>query len=248
MSKEKKPIENGIYFQDDGEHSTHFIAYKDGKILDPYNFYQFPNTHGFCQFFAFFLYINDTEEFRQVNFNGKFVKTQYNAYVNNSYECFHKILNLLKKKKYEIVYNAFDNDFQRTNREKFGIRRGTRFNQFLEDAEKIPFEQFFYEIGENYKMYSEGIENKKQREEFEKKDEQFRKQKDQDSNMDQEKYRPDESLCVQPTEGETQFEAFQAIIANSFRGGRNSVYSKLLKVHNIKLIEKDIHELVRNSK
>ena len=62
--------------------------------------------------------------------------------------------------------------------------------------------------------------------------------------VDIEKFEADESLCVMPTEGETQFEAFQSIIANSFRGGRNSVYSKLLAMHNIKLIEDDIYNLV----
>ena len=81
------------------DNATHFIAYKNGKIMNPYDYYQFPQTHGFCQFFAFFLYTGDTAEFKTVSFDGTFKGVQFKNYVNNSYDCFHKILKLLKKKK-----------------------------------------------------------------------------------------------------------------------------------------------------
>ena len=63
-TKRQDDIANGIYFDAMNDNTTHFIAYKNGKVLDPYNYYQFPKTHGFCQFFAFFLYTGDTNEFQ----------------------------------------------------------------------------------------------------------------------------------------------------------------------------------------
>ena len=249
MSKKQQTQQNkiadGIYFHEMNDNATHFIAYKNGKILNPYDYYQFPQTHGFCQFFAFFLYTGDTAEFKTVSFDGTFKGVQFKNYVNNSYHCFHKILKLLKKKKYENVYTAFENDFNNsssTPRKKYGIKRGTTFQQFLQDAEKIPYEQFYYEMGENYDSYGEDLGEG--HDQFERKGNEFFEQQKKKKAVDIEKFEADESLCVMPTEGETQFEAFQSIIANSFRGGRNSVYSKLLAMHNIKLIEDDIYNLV----
>lgn len=249
MSKKQQSnkIANGIYFHEINDNATHFIAYKNGKILNPYDYYQFPQTHGFCQFFAFFLYTGDTNEFKRVNFEGEFKDFQFKNYVNNSYHCFQKILKLLKKKKYETVYNAFKNDFNNsssTPRKKYGIKRGTTFEEFLGDAEKIPYEQFYCEMGEIYDSYGEDLFKEGKHQQFEKLGNEFFNQQEKKKIVDIEKFKPDDSLCVMPTEGETQFEAFQSIIANSFRGGRNSVYSKLLKVHNIKLIEDDIYSLV----
>lgn len=244
---QQKQIKEGIYFSAMSDNSTHFIAYKNGEILDPYKYYQFPQTHGFCQFFAFFLYTRDTNEFKKVIFEGEFKDFQFKNYVNNSYHCFQKILKLLKKKKYETIYTAFENDFNNsssTPRKKYGIKRGTTFEEFLQDAEKISYEQFYCEMGENYDSYGEDLFKEGKHQQFEKLGNKFFEQQKKKKIVDIEKFKPDESLCVIPTEGETQFEAFQSIIANSFRGGRNSVYSKLLAIHNIKLIEDDIYNLV----
>ena len=246
MSKKQQKSKDGIYFQEMTDHSTHYIAYKDGKILNPYYYYQFPNTHGFCQFFAFFMYTGDTKEFTRVNFNGKFRGSQFKTYVNNSYHCFHKILKLLKMKKYKPIYTAFENDFKNsssTPRKKYGIKRGTTFKQFLKDAEKLPYENFFLEIAENYRNYWIEMNKEGSRDQFEKQADDFFQQQ-RKTQIDQKKFDPDESLCVIPTDGETQFESFQSIIANSFRAGRNSVYSKLLKLNNIKLIESNIYDVV----
>ena len=251
MSKKQKTqpkkIANGIYFREMNNNTTHFIAYKNGKILNPYDYYQFPQTHGFCQLFAFFLYTGDTIPFIRVNFDGTFKGKQFKDYVNNSYYCFQKILKLLKKKKYETVYNAFKNDFgnpSSTPRKKYGIKRGTKFEKFLEDAKKIHKDQCFYEMGENYTDYLNRLKREGNHEKFEKEGTDFFQKQIRDKNVDIENFKPNDSLCVMPTEGETQFEAFQSIIANSFRGGRNSVYSKLLKVHDIQLIEDNIYNLV----
>ena len=66
LKKEKKTKEDGIYYKPEEDGSTHFISVKNNKTKDPYKYYQFPNTHGFCQLFAFFLHIDDTKEFQKV--------------------------------------------------------------------------------------------------------------------------------------------------------------------------------------
>jgi ADP-heptose:LPS heptosyltransferase len=237
-----KTINDGIYFMEEEENTTHFIGFKNGKILDPYRYYQFPNTHGFCQLFAFFLYIDNKVNFRKVSFDGTMVKKDYKIYVNNSFECVKKLINILKNKKYECVYNAFKNDFNNsssTPRKYYGIKRGTSFEQFLKDLEKISYRQVFQQTYELYDSYRETLSDQEGNK-FKQKMDEFIKDEDKDINN----FEINKDLCVIPTEGETQYEAFQAIIANSFRGGRNSVYSKLLKIHNIKLIEKDIYKLI----
>ena len=241
-------IENGIYFKASEDQSTHFIAYKDGKILDPYNYYQFPQTHGFCQMFAFFMFTGNVNHFKKVHITeSTFSATEFNKYVHNSYTCLQQIIQLLKKPKYKVVRDAFERDFNNsttTPRGHFGIERGTTFEQFLSDLEKIPVEQVFVEMVENYEAYGEEIEQQSKKKKFQQQGIKFFKAQQGLVKNNENKYKTIPELCVSPTDGETQYEAFQAIIANSFRAGRNSVYSKLLKIDNIKLIEKDIYELV----
>ena len=241
-------IRNGIYFVELDHQETHFIAYKDGKILDPYDYYQFTDSHGFCQFFSFFRYLNHTHSYQKVLFDGTFHRSDFIKYVDNSYRCFQNILKLLQEEKYKTVYTAFKNDFQNyktTPRKYFGIQRGTTFEQFLKDCEKIPYAQYFLNIRENYSSYEKQMKGKRKRQQFRKDSQNFFQEWEQ--KYKKEDLQPDKKLCVQPTDNESQFESFQAIITNSFRGGRNSVYSKLLKINNIQLIEKDIYELVKLS-
>lgn len=244
-------IENGIYFMASEDQSTHFIAYKDGKILDPYNYYQFPQTHGFCQMFAFFIFMGDVNDFEKVHITeSTFSGTEFNKYVHNSYTCLQQIIQLLKKPKYKIVRDAFDRDFNNsttTPRRHFGIKRGTTFEQFLSDLAKIPKEQVFVEMVENYEDYGEEIKQQSKKKTFQQQGTKFFKaqQARVKNNENENKYKTIPELCVLPTGAETQYEAFQAIIANSFRAGRNSIYYKLLKIDNIELIEEDIYELVK---
>lgn len=244
----KSKIESGIYFAPSEDQTTHFIAYKDGNILDPYAYYQFPKTHGFCQMFAFFIYTGNVYDFKKVSLSHSvFSGDEFNKYVYNSYTCLHKILKLLKNPKYKIVRDAFERDFNNsttTPRGYFGIVRGTTFEQFLSDLEKIPIEQFFVEMIENYESYGEEISGQRQKKIFQQQGLKFFKPYQDQINNNENKYKTNPELCVLPTGNETQYEAFQAIIANSFRAGRNSIYSKLLKIDNIKLIEKDIYKLV----
>ena len=245
----KYEVESGIYFSPSEDQSTHFIAYKDGNILDPYECYQFPQTHGFCQMFAFFMYNGNVADLKKVHITESiFSGEEFKKYVHNSYTCLHKIIELLKNPKYKIVRDAFERDFNNsttTPRGYFGIVRGTTFEKFLSDLEKIPIEQVFTEMIENYDSYGEEISGQRQKKRFQQQGLKFFKPYQDQINNNESKYKTNPELCVLPTGVETQFEAFQAIIANSFRGGRNSVYSKLLKIDNIKLIEKDIYQLIR---
>ena len=243
---QKTKLENGIYFKPMQDQSTHFIAYKDGNILDPYDIYQFPNSHGFCQMFSFFIYIDNVQDFKKVKMTeSTFLADELKKFVHNSFQCLQKIIKLLKNPKYKEVRLAFQKDFMNsktTPRSHFGIKRGTTFEQFLSDLEKIPIEQVFAEMMENFEAYGKMITKKNKKKQFQEELENFYKSYEKHH---QSKDKPNLELCVLPTEGETQYEAFQAIIANSFRAGKNSVYSKLLKKKNIKLIEEDIYKLVK---
>ena len=249
MSKKQQTQQNkiadGIYFHEMNDNATHFIAYKNGKIMNPYDYYQFPKTHGFCQFFAFFLYTGDTAEFKTVSFDGTFKGAQFKNYVNNSYDCFHKILKLLKKKKCQkrcaLPLKMISTTLLLLHGKNTELNEEPLLSNFYRMQKKIPYEQFYYEMGENYDSYGEDLGEG--HDQFEKQGNKFFEQQKRKKAVDIEKFEADESLC-HANGGETQFEAFQSIIANSFRGGRNSVYSKLLAMHNIKLIEDDIYNLV----
>ena len=245
MSK-KQELENGIYFKAMQDESTHFIAYKNGEILNPYDSYQFPNSHGFCQMFSFFMYMNNDKTFKKVHFTKSlFSANELEKYVYNSYNCLQKFIKLLNNPKYKNVRDAFERDFKNsttTPKAHFGIQRGTTFDQFLLDLKKIPIEQVFVEMIENYDAYAKTITQPKKKKVFQQELKNFSAAKQLQLKGKDE---TNPKLCVLPTEGETQYEAFQAIIANSFRGGTNSVYSKLLKNDGIKLIQGDIYKLAK---
>lgn len=237
--RRKGELEDGIYFTENSDGSTHYISVKNKKIKDPYKYYQFPKSHGFCQLFAFFLHINDESDFKKINFSNKVTMNNFEKYVYNSFECLQKFIKILKDSKYKTVRNAMRKDFNEMDKEEYGIKENTSFTKFVNDMEKIPIENVLMTISEDIDYFIlEDTENEKYNEQlskkilkkYEKKIPLFRLVNSQ--------------LCVQPTGNESQFEAFQSIIAYSLSADEESPYYKLLQLHNIRLIEKDINELI----
>lgn len=222
MKKIQKPKRNGIYFQPKSDQSTHYVSITNDKIKDPYKYFQFPETHGFCQLFAFFLHINDVRNFEKVNFNHKLTKNNFNKYSQNSFQCLQKLISLLKNPRYKKVRKAMHSDFDSIDKKNYGIKKKATFNQFVKDLEKLTLDQAKEEMGEVFDMFVKYKET--QNESFEK----FWKTQDNKINKD---------LCVQPTTGESQYESFQAIIAYCFSADKDSPYVALLKEHDIELIE-----------
>lgn len=226
-----KIMEDGIYYTPEADGSTHFVSVKNNKIKDPYKYYQFPNTHGFCQLFAFFLHIEDTNEFQKINFNNKLTVNNFEKYSHNSFQCLQKLISILKNTRYENVKNALRLDLKTMDKEFYGIKPRTSVKRFLNDLEKLKLEQAKVEVGEVFEMYVKYNKPKKllQNGVSEEIRKQYERQEDD--------FQTNEKLCVKPTTGESQYEAFQAIIAYSFSADKNSPYSKLLEDHDIKLIQ-----------
>lgn len=244
-------LEDGIYFTPKSDNTTHYIAVINKKIKDPYNNFQFPNTHGFCQLFAFFLYINDINQFKKVNFSGVVTLNNFEKYTSNSYVCLQKLIKILKDKKYIKVKNAFKSDFNNLDEIEYDIKPGTSFTQFLNDLDKITLEQTVLILVDDVDSYIKTNKFTKQTIEKHKKMTTaiIKKWKSYKNNTNKQ-------LHVLPglyeftTEDErrkyteSQFESYQSIIAYCFSADKNSPYYALLKEHNIKLIEKDISSLL----
>lgn len=213
---------SGIYYKAKPDQSTHFVSIKDNRVKDPYQYFQFPETHGFCQLYAFFLYTDNVSDFQKVDFNEKLTRTNFQKYADNSFQCLKKLSSILKNPKYKKVRKAFKSDFENLDRDYFGIEEKATFLRFTRDLEKLTFDQAKEEMGQVYDMSLKFKLAKSAQGQF---------WKTQQVNSVNQK------LCVQPTSGESQYEAFQAIIAYCFSADEGSPYRELLKVHQIDLIE-----------
>jgi hypothetical protein len=141
--------------------STHYIGHKieitDKKkiiSLDPYKFFQSPGTQGFCQLFAFFLSLNDLDDFIKIDDPKIKDFVKFETYVLNTQNCLKKLLNLFN------TYNAFKLEFKDkfdqivlndTLRTHYGIKKHTTFNQFLSDLEFFchnlqPIRYYIYDL------------------------------------------------------------------------------------------------------
>ena len=253
MSKLKKwegkngPLEDGIYYYPDEEGFTHYRSVKNKLIKDPYKTYQFPNTHGFCQMFAFFLHTDNTSNFQRVRFQDKLTTNNFEKYTNNSYQCLQKIISILDNPEYVSVKNAFKNDynnFTKKQQKDYGIKSGTSFTQFLNDLKKLTPEQVEMDTLENFKMFFTGLKDGTKKKEKTQKDlEEINNEHEQKHKDEPEAFHTNSKLRVIPTQGEPQFEAFQSIIAYCFSADQDSPYVALLNKKNIKLFQKDIEEL-----
>ena len=93
-----------------------------------------------------------------------------------------------------IINNDFQN-YKTTPRKYFGIQRGTTFEQFLKDSEKIPYAQCFLNLREKYSSYEKEMKEKRKRQQFRKDSQKFFQELEQ--KYKKEDLQPDKKLCVQ---------------------------------------------------
>jgi len=87
---------DGIYYKPAYRGSTHYVAVRGGQVYNPYDYYQPPNTQGFCQLFAFFLAIGDIEDFQRIPKGIRSTsRDTFDKYAYNTYTALQKLLVLL---------------------------------------------------------------------------------------------------------------------------------------------------------
>jgi len=140
---------DGIYFKPPVRGSTHYYAIKDGEKLDPYEYYQPKGTQGFCQLFAYFLYI-DEPGFTKVDMTGK-AKVgieEFDDYAENTLLCLKKFIEIIKSN--QDIYDRFKAEFLTLRDDpKFGIKAVTRFKTFLDHCERLDIIDAKYYIYDN---------------------------------------------------------------------------------------------------
>ena len=131
------PIED-----EDGGTETHYICIsKNGGIENPYNDYQLNESHGYCQMFAFFIAIGDTEGFIKhridnKNITMKIFEQNLDILAINTQKCGDKLFKLIEKnnKIKKIIEEGFDEIFMNNeeNINHYGITKGTSFDTYIE--------------------------------------------------------------------------------------------------------------------
>jgi len=184
---------------------THYKSLMNGKVFDPYDLFQSKNTQGFCQMFAYFITIDDISEFKEV---GKQTTSspvdidKFNKLAHNTQVCATKTLDLIESDKeiMKIFKYYFNDEIKDPNK---GIKKRTTCEKYLKD---------FRLINEQIDMIKDyiidnplvtGTKDKRTMIYFS-----YHNDSDDDYNE------PLSKLCVQPTEGETQYESFQSILAS----------------------------------
>ena len=129
---------NGIYFK--GKTMTHYIAKRDAVKLDPYDLYQARGTQGFCQMFAYFMYMRDLDGFVVVDQSRKIDDANFKKLAWNTYVCGQKAINLIQSDK--DVFAKFKGEYDqimesRSDRDHFGIKEGTSVEKYLDEFKKL---------------------------------------------------------------------------------------------------------------
>ena len=133
---------NGIYFKQ-GQ-VTHYIAFNNIK-LNPYDKYQPRNTQGFCQMFAYFMYVGDVSQFQFVDQTKKIDVPNFKLLAENTYRCGIKSIKLLREN--PDIYMKFDQEFKNLIQDKaYGIKAGTTLEKYLADFEKLQLKSTMYYI------------------------------------------------------------------------------------------------------
>lgn len=127
---------------------THYIAFKNGEMLNPYSYFQADDTQGFCQMFAVLLaeYGLNTliKKGYKLHYNKSFTTAEVfnnpqNNYIQNTIDnnqlCAKESIELINK--YPEVYERFEKEFYNlTSNKEYGIEKNTSlktyFEQFLE--------------------------------------------------------------------------------------------------------------------
>ena len=91
---------------------THYKSLLNDKICDPYNLYQSVNTQGFCQMFAYFITLNNTDDFKEVgpqNIKSPVDIDKFNALAYNTQVCAQKTLDLIESdpRNFRTIYLLF---------------------------------------------------------------------------------------------------------------------------------------------
>jgi hypothetical protein len=136
---------DGIYSKPPVGGSTHYYAMKDGIKLDPYKFYQPKDTQGFCQLFAYFLYIGEPG-FIEVDMSGK-TKVgieEFDAYADNTLKALQIFLTILETN--DEILERFKQYFSTVDKAKHGIKSGTRAETFLRHCRELDLQDAKYYI------------------------------------------------------------------------------------------------------
>lgn len=150
-SKENKENKkDGIYYQRPYRGSTHYTVIKNGKVLDPYDFYQPQGTQGFCQLFAFFMFIHQVDDFKLVRVHKKVSVENFVDYAHNTLQCLKQFLDILKSdSKLRKVFQQRFRQFVKNEGEEYGISPKTSPTRFLRDLSKLTLSSSQYYIYDN---------------------------------------------------------------------------------------------------
>ena len=161
-----------ILYLEEKEHA-HFKGFVEGKVMDPYDYYQLKNSEGFCQMFAYFITSNNTNDFIEINeaplFNTAYeiniIKQKIIANLaKNTQKCCEKSIDLLNALKYKKAKEFFDNKFQELKTERtHGIPIELTLDKYLKEFEEINSKLINIEayIIENYeKIYNDETKRK----------------------------------------------------------------------------------------
>lgn len=184
---------------------THYKSLLNDKIYDPYNLYQSVNTQGFCQMFAYFITINNADDFKEVG--PQTIKSQvdidkFNVLAYNTQACAQKTLDLIESD--PEILELFIYYFKEEQKDiKKGINKHASFNDYLNDFRSINKD---IDMIKDYVIDNPLVTGSKKNRDLI----YFSYNNDNSINYNE----PITKLCVQPTEGETQYESFQSIMAS----------------------------------
>lgn len=145
--EEEADLPNGIYYKPEYMGSTHYLAVRNGKVYDPYDYFQPPHTQGFCQMFAFFLAVYDINDFQQVPYGLRSTsRSTLDKYAHNTYTVLQKLLQLLNTNRvFDAIMRA---SFQRIEHDEYGIRCES-YARFKRDLGKLTLTDVMYYIVDN---------------------------------------------------------------------------------------------------
>lgn len=149
----KKTGERVIFYYKPGESgATHYRVWgkheKKGRtrrsttkvvegIIDPYEYYQKPLSHGFCQMFSYFIAAQEDDVFEKITIDDNEDELK-DKYTKNTHICLQKTIKLIQMKpnvysKMKNVFNEIKNEeeYISNNKDKKGIGSEMSFDDFI---------------------------------------------------------------------------------------------------------------------
>jgi hypothetical protein len=121
-----------------GRNKTPIIIW---EILDPYHLYQISGSHGFCQMFAYFISIEDTDDLKKIETAKNDRNEKFNIYRFDTFQCLQKTLSLIDKRRSELIgdiekeFNDLKKEdialLKKKKKEKWGIGKEMTIEDFL---------------------------------------------------------------------------------------------------------------------